>query len=47
MELHKNIYDKFFARGQRAFKLVLKLSNEEEEKGEAKRNIEKEKEKKL
>ena len=34
----------FFARGQRAFKLVLNLIKEEEEKGEGKREGEKEKE---
>ena len=31
--IFKLIVTSFFARGQRAFKLVLKLSKEEEEKG--------------
>ena len=35
----------FFARGQRAFKLVLKLSKEEEEKGRGREERERERKK--
>ena len=40
------IVNKFFARGQRAFKLVLKLSKEEEEKGREERREKENEEKK-